>query len=311
MNFLNSMVFSQLIVLFALIIIGFIARKFKVLPTESNKVLSRFVIKISMPAFILTAMQFEFSVEMLKNSSVVLVISAASYAFAILFSKLYTKIAGNSGDRANVLEYALVFTNTGFMGFPVVFELYGAEGVFYAAIFNLGFNLLAFTYGINLLSSKQTKTSWQSKLKMMIQPATIAIFIGYLTFLSGYTYSAATTKLLSTVGATATPLSMIFIGISLSEVNFRDIFRDKQIGIIIILRLMILPLISFFSLKLAGISGLALYIPVVMVAMPVAANSAIFAAEYDSDYNLASLLVFSSTLCSLISLPLLMAFIAP
>ncbi len=303
------MVFQQLLTLFSLIIIGFLVRKFDVLPEETAKVFSRFVLKVSMPAFILTSMQYEFSVEMLIQSSLVLVISFASYAAVIVLSKIYTKISGNTGDRANVLEYALVFTNTGFMGYPVIFQLYGAEGVFYAAIYNLAFNLLAFTYGINLLSNHDGKQPFADRIKRMIQPATIAIVVGYIAFLLGITYPQSINNFLELIAATATPLSMIFIGVSLTEVDFSHIFKDKQIFVVIFLRLVAIPLICYFILTLIGITGLALYVPVVMVAMPAAANGAIFAAEYDSDYRLASLVIFASTLLSVLTLPILMNYL--
>ena len=44
----------------------------------------------------------------------------------------------------------LIFSNLGFMGIPIIEELYGRGAIFYVALYTLVYNILFYTYGIYL-----------------------------------------------------------------------------------------------------------------------------------------------------------------
>ncbi len=71
-------------------------------------------------------------------------------------------------------------------------------------------------------------------------------------------------------------------------------------------RLVLHPLGLLVLARAIGLSGLELAIPVLVAAMPVAANTTILAGAYGGDEVTASGLVFISTIISLVTIPLLM-----
>ncbi len=314
MSLINQIITSpasvQILVIFLMILLGYVVRKKNVVTQAFNKELSSFVMNVALPAFILKSMAFDFSFEILKKSTWLVVISFCVYGFSIVLSKFYSKIMGNEGASKAVLEYVIIFSNTGYMGYPVVAQIFGDIGVFYAAIYNLSFNILVWSYGVDLLRSKDEEVlTLKMRLKHLVNPGLIALAVGYFMFLTGLKFPAPIKVLLDAVGNTTTPLSMMFIGFILTEINIKSSFKNPQLWYVGIIRLIIIPAVTFLGLTMFGFTGLTLYIPVVISAMPAAVNTAVFSAKYDSDYQLASLLIFSSTFFSAITIPLLLLII--
>lgn len=296
-----SLVSNQVFLLFLLIVSGFIIKKLKVVTDNINKEISSLVINVTLPAFILTSMNQEFTTEILKNSVVIVAISYAVYLFAIIFAKLYTfKMKGNKKD---VYEYILVFANVGYMGYPVVGIVLGEIGIFYAAIYNLAFNVLTWTYGVYLMSRNSDKGVGKRNI---LNPGLVALIIGFSLFLFSLSLPSPIYKTLKMIGGTTTPLSMMFIGFILADVHYKEIITDISAITLSIVRLLVLPLIVLVFLKLMGFSDYLLIIPVLMTAMPAAANTSILASRYDNDFRLASKATFISTLLSVITIPIIL-----
>ncbi len=303
-------VLNQVFVLFSLILVGYVVKKLNVVSDEFQAGIAPLIMNVTLPAFILSSMNFEFSVETLKSSGLLVVISFALYGLAFIFSKLYSKVVKNDDGKRAVIEYTIMFSNTGYMGYPVVAQLFGEKGVFYAAVYNLSFNILIWTYGVDLLSGKSSSgLPLKERLKALINPGLIAVVLGFVIFVLNWSFPKPVADLLAMIGSTTTPLSMMFIGFILTEVNADDILKNHQLWLVSAIRLIALPAASYFVLLLFGFSGLTLYIPVVIVAMPAAVNTAIFASRYNADYRLGSLLIFASTLLSIVTIPVLMMLI--
>ncbi|MGB3367563.1 MAG: AEC family transporter, partial [Acidaminobacteraceae bacterium] len=111
------------------------------------------------------------------------------------------------------------------------------------------------------------------------------------------------------IGSTTTPLSMMFIGFILADVNLRELYTDKGPFAVSFVRLLILPLIVLFVLKAFGLEGYMVSIPVLLTAMPAAANTSILASRYGGDVKLASKAAFVSTLLSILTIPIILNLI--
>src|SRR5699024_12247922 len=103
---------------------------------------------------------------------------------------------------------------------------------------------------------------------------------------------------------------MLLICILLSRSNTKECVTSIRLYIIALVRLLIFPLLIFFVLSLLGFSDMEIVIPVIMLGMPTAAYVAMFAANVDNDANLASQIVFVSSLLSLITIPILVMLVS-
>lgn len=302
----QMIIINQVFVLFLLIVSGFAIKKLKVVSDNINKEISSLVINVALPAFIITSMNQSFTPEILKNSIVLLFISASVYIFAIIFAKIYVKLNGYSGSKKDIYEYIIVFANVGYMGYPVVSVALGEIGVFYAAVYNLSFNFLVWTYGVHLI----TRTSENKDVKKNIfNPGFVALIIGFSLFLLSINLPDPIYRTLKMIGSTTTPLSMMFIGFILADVSIKELYTDKGPFALSFVRLILLPTIVLIVLKLLSFDGYMLSIPVLLSAMPAAANTSILASRYDGDVRLASKATFLSTLLSIFTIPIILSLI--
>jgi len=224
-----------------------------------------------------------------------------------LFSYGIIKIFKLESATRDVFQFMVVFSNVAFMGLPVINAVYGTEGVFYTTLYNLPFNILIWTFGVMVLSrSNKESIGGDGKgvaFKVLLNPGIIAVGIGFLMFLTSTRLPGPIHETLVLLGSLTTPLSMFFIGTILADMDIKDIFTNKNVFIGASFRLVIVPLIVLVFLKALKFEGIILGIPVIITAMPVAANCSIMAAKYGSDYKFASQSVFISTMLSLITIP--------
>lgn len=303
------MVLQQVFVIFLLIVIGALVKRLKAVTDGVIREVGSLVLNVTLPAFLITSMNMEFSPSVLKSSAIFIVISLSVYVFGILMVKPATWLLKVDGKAMDVYEYIILFSNFGYMGYPVINLIYGAQGVFYAAIYNLPFSFLVWTHGVHVLRRHTDSAGVRSK-KFHINASLVAIVTGFTLFLLSVELPAPIFDALTLVGSMTTPLSMMFIGFILADSDFKQLTMDWKVYAFSILRLLIMPICVYLVLKTMDFGGLLLGVPVVISAMPAAANSAVIAAQYGSDYQLASRAIFISTLLSIATIPLFVALLA-
>ena len=300
-----SSVISQMGILLAIIALGYAAAKSSVLPAQTNRVLAQLVILITNPCTVLSAALS--GERALSNGEVLGLTAVAAAGFAVMIGvgqALPRLLRAPAGDR-NVYFFMATFSNMGFMGFPVVRALYGEGAVFYAAIFNLVFQFVVYTYGVWLLNGNETakkKDLW----KTFVSPIILASVLAYVCYLTGWRAPAVVADGLRMVGTVTSPVSMLVIGIALARVPLRRLFTNWRIYVLCAVRLVLLPVAVFFLARLVVHNPLMLGITVVMLGMPIATLSTLLTEKYGGNAELAASGVFLSTLLSFATIPLLM-----
>jgi len=296
-------VINQVLVLFFLIAIGYGARKLRAIHDGAIGHFSSFVLNISLPALILVSLQRPFSRELLGEAGLTLGLSFMIYGFSFLLAGLYPFIIPLSRKERGVHRYALIFSNVGFMGYPVVEAILEQKALFYLAIYNIPFNFLAFSIGAWLIAREGERPlllSW----KTFINPSVIATLLGFLLFLGSVKLPGPLYQTLKMTGDITSPLSMIVIGAILGKMPLRSVLGTWQRYGTTLVRLLVLPAAVGVLLYSAGFRGLFFILPTLVTAMPVAANTSILAEVYGADAESASSLVFISTLFCIITIPL-------
>lgn len=299
----QTLIINQVTTLLFLIVAGYIIRKLGILNHQLNKGLSDLLLYVTLPFSIITSFNFPFSRILLANGIIVLLISIAIHLFAIFISKLlYLKYAPATN---RVLRAATVFSNCGFMGFPILEAVYGTQGVFYGSFYVLIFQILLWTAGVVIFTGKWTTTTW----RQVLNPAVIAVIIGFTLFVFSIRLPEPLFNALAMVGSMTTPISMLIIGSLLAEIEFSQVFSGFSICYATLVRLVLLPLLTVACLILLGVKGIALGVPVLATAMPAAALIVVFAEKHGADAVLASRAVFLSTILSIITIPAMIALI--
>ena len=113
-----------------LLLVGYGSRKAGLLDGLLTKGLSGLLLKVALPALIIDSMQKPFSASLLRESGVILLISLAVYACTIILAFLFSRLLAATPEERGVFSFVLIFSNVGFMGYPVVYTVFGEAGVF-------------------------------------------------------------------------------------------------------------------------------------------------------------------------------------
>jgi predicted permease len=289
---------NQVIILFLLMLTGFIARKNRLLNNEVNAGISELLLNITVPFMIITSFNLKFSSEIFHDAVILFWSAVFIHIFsAVIGLVLYRKYPEQ--DR-KILKFITIFSNAGFMGLPVLGSLFGQLGVFYGSIYVVVFNIFAWTMGVKIFTGKEIKI-----LKAITNPALISVLIGSILFFFSIQLPVPIYKTLDMIGSMTTPLSMMVVGSMLADIKPKELFAGWPVYYGSMVRLIIIPLLMALALKAFGISEYLLKICLTSTAMPVATMTAIFAEKYNGNAILASRLVFISTALSLLTIPLI------
>lgn len=296
-----GVVINQILVLFIVLFTGLIIRKRNIIDDHSNKKISSLVVNVTAPILIIGGMIQQNALNG-REFFGMLAVSVLSYVFLFALTIVIPKVIKVPRKDLGIYKFMIMFSNVGFMGFPVVSAVFGEGAIFYAAIFNLPFSLLVYTLGINFISNSEDGGQGFD-YKKLINPGVISVVIGLVIL--GFQLNLPTflTTSIQMIGGLTTPLSMIVIGASLSGVKVKTLFSNSKLYIYSFIKLVMIPLITLVILKWVGIEGMILGVASILAGMPVAANAVILSNEYGGNDTLASEGVFISTMLSIITIP--------
>ena len=292
-----------MLVLLFILLIGVAGAKAGVLNAGTNKALTAIVINIAQCAMILGAV---INVDMGLTAPELLKIVAIAfltYGLLIVCSLWVPRVLGTKGRERGVYQFACIFGNAGYMGFPVIASIFGQEAVFYAALFNIPFNILAYSYGIRILSGggESAKFQW----KRLINPPFAATLGALVITLTKIHIPTPIADAMDMLGDMVAPSAMLIIGGSLGSLSFKDVFGKWKTYLFLPFKLIIVPIFVWFVLHFIVKDQMILGIATVIASLPVATNATMLCIQYKGDEKTASRLVFVSTVVSVVTIPLM------
>ncbi|KGP75608.1 hypothetical protein JT05_09350 [Desulfosporosinus sp. Tol-M] len=297
MGFVTIM--NSVFVILLMIMIGYICKKLGYMNKEVTRGVTEILLNIAIPAIAISSFNQDLPASALSSAIILFIFAVVSYVASILLGAFLFK--KYPPDQKVVMRFILVFTNCGFMGYPVMESIFGSIGIFYASIYCVVFNLFLWTYGFMLFTGVSDR---QTLKKALVNPGTLATVFGLVLLLTPLELPTFAAKLVTTVGGLTTPLAMIVIGAMLAEVKFSEMFQGIHVYYGAFLRLLVLPAAAYLVLKLLHVDQLTLAACVMLTAMPPASNTVIFAEKFERDSLLASKIVVLSTGLSIITIPL-------
>jgi len=242
-----------------------------------------------------------FSRDLLFEALATFFITGAFYIIGGYLGLLLSKLMNASDGERQSWQFGTAFPNVAFMGIPVVAAVFGADGIIYVSMAIAAWNLLAFTHGARMFDN--APRSVNLKAIFINTPALVAVFVGFVFFLTGLRLPTPIEGGIAMIGGLTTPISMIIIGTILAKQKLKDALIDIRVLPAVFLRLILLPLACFFLLKWFITNELMLQVIVMLVAMPVAALAAVFAEQFKADSTQTAKYIVVSTLLSAITVP--------
>ncbi len=298
-----AVIAHSMIQLFVIMGLGYIMFKAGMLDRELNRKLTRILLDVTMPAFILASVLQQTGERDFGVIGQALAVTAAFYVLVPLLAFLLVKIMRVPLEQQGLYMFMYTFSNVGFMGFPVIEALFGAEGILYAAIFNIGFNIAAFTLGVIQINYGRSGSAGGIDLKKLLSPGVLCSVLALVFYLLNVRLPGDIVLALDMVGAITSPLAMILVGGTLAGIRVKEVFTDLRVYPFTLVKLILLPLPVLFGMSLLIKDMLLMQVFTVLVLMPVANNSVLFSLLYDNDENLAARAVFITTLLSMVTVP--------
>lgn len=299
-NFL--IISQQVLVLFILVAVGFLCGKKGLIDDVASKKLTDIVLYVVTPCVMISAFQREFSVELVGKIIIAAVCAALIHAGSILLAKLIFRDKNES--RKKVLRFSVIFSNCGFVSLPLQKAILGDEGWFYGSIFVAVFNIFLWTYGLVSMSGDRRQLSVK---KLVFNPGIVGVAVALILFLCRINLPEILSLPVDYLAALNTPLPMLIIGYYLSKANFKAAFTDAGIYIAMGVRMVLIPLIALGLMLLFRIDSTIIVAFTIAGSAPTAATTTMFSAKYDCDVELSVGVVASTTVISLVTMPLVTA----
>ena len=301
-----QVILMQMIQLFLVIALGYFLFKIKLFDVDLNKKLTTILLTVTTPAMIVSSVLSTTVTQGLSDILFVFALGFAIYLIMPILGFFIVKIIKVPLSQQGLYIFMTVFSNIGFMGFPVMKAIFGNEAVFFTAIFNMIFNLFVFTIGV-LIMSYGTGQRVKLNPKNLLSPGVIASLVALFIYFTGLKLPNVLSSTIMMIGDITTPMAMLLIGSTLATIPLKEVFNEVRIYPYTIIKQIIVPIIAYPLLKMVVTDPLILGITLIMISMPVANSAVLFATEYDGDISLAAKTVFMTTLLSVVTIPLIVA----
>ena len=333
---------SKILSLLVLLGAGVVLVRTKLLKKEDSVTLSKISVFLLSPCVIVSS--FSMQVDGQAGHNLLLCFFYAILAnFLFLFLGTFLK---RPLHLSPVEEMSLEYTNCGNFVLPIVAGVLGEEYLLYVSAYITVYNLLVWTHGIHLFQerdknspeacsnkdyfkevcskedyckaghSKEEYSNGEHKanalFKILFNPNILAILFGVFLFFTKISLPAPLSLAISDLGKMIGPISMLITGIVLGTMSFKKILSYRRIYMITAFRLLLFPsiyllLISILSRIEGFLDNPVLFLVTFLSAMaPSAANVSQFAILYAKEEEYASCINIFTTLCTILSMPILL-----
>jgi predicted permease len=309
MNF--NALYTVVAMMFVLMTVGFVCRKLNIITDQALKVFSKIMLALGQPAMIINALaKTPYSQNNLKIAGLTTLLGLVLHAVLAILGYLGALPLRKFTEKRNIAEFAFIFANCAFIGFPIFNALFPELGSFMTSFLIISFQIYVWTWGLAIFArdNKDIKISVKS---MFINLGTVPCAIGIVFFLLkhpsiNFVLPEFITDALGYLQGICTPLSLLMIGALIAKQKPKQIFRSWHIYYFNVIKLFVMPLIVCLICKLLGIPYLYAMFATAAAALPSAASATMFAETYGGDSEYAALTVGTSSLISVLSIPFIL-----
>ena len=304
-------IFQRMLMLLAMMALGYICYKKKWLDDNSHKKVSEMVVNIFNPALVINGALVAIEsgkpdLNIIKENVIFVFIY---YAINIILCLPVSGILGKNDSEKNMYKLMTVFSNVGFMGIPVISSIYGQQSIIYITFYILAYNILLYTFGMAIAQKNLPKEERKSAASGIINVGTVCSVLAIILYFTGIKFNDSILSFFDYVGNATIPLSMIVIGASVAKIPFKEVFKGVRVYIFSFITLLAIPILACLAFK--GMKGNEVIygVFIMMFAMPVGSIVTMLIKEYGGDESLASRTTIITTLLSIITIPIVVMFL--
>ena len=293
------MVLKQVLVLFSFAAIGFYLAVSKKIKTEHTPILSSLLVNVLLPFNVFKTFSQNFTKDYVLDNYELLIYSSLVILSLTIIMHFVAKLFDKRRYEQNICEYSLIIPNYGYMGYPMAEAIGGATGLLNAMVF--GFPISFYTYTVGYCNLSKMKITFRK----LFNPVMVSMLLGAIFGFSGVKIPYLLSDLFGKASACMGPVSMLLVGMVVSEFNFKELLSMKRVYIITALRLVIIPVL--IGLILMPFNKTAMEVAVITFAMPCGLNTIIFPRLVGEDCRIGAGLALLSNILACVTIPLVLA----
>ncbi len=297
----SLIVIEQVVIILILLAIGAAGYKTHLISEKAADDMAALCLKIVTPCVIINTFQIDFDLGKLYNMLIAAVLAILTHLIGIAFAHLFFKA---DGDAYKVRRFAVVYSNCGFMGIPLIQGAVGNDGVLYACVYLVFFQAIMWSHGVVTIKGglKSIKPH-----KIFINAGTIGIAIGLPLFFLSIKLPFVVSESVRHIANLNTPLAMIVSGVFVAKSDIRKAFTRPKNYLVVLLRHIAVPLVVLAVILAFKVEGTVALATLLISACPCASAVTLFASLYGSERDLecAGRVLTLSNILSVATIPLI------
>ncbi|WP_027382396.1 AEC family transporter [Epilithonimonas caeni] len=280
------------------VVAGMIFKSTKTIHPDAHKGINTWLLYIALPAVSFKYLpKVEWSWEMLFPILSTVLTAIGGWAFMLL----YSRIKNYSARSRSTMELASGYSNTSFIGFPLITAFYGEKYLSIAIICDQTMFLMLSTMGIIAAlrgGSKSGKVDSKFILKRLF---TFPPFIGCISalILSQFIDLHFAEPMFDKLASTVAPLALFSVGLQLKFNGWRKLI--PQISTSMLYKLILTPIMVLILAVVFGVKGDIAKISIFESAMPTVITASIIAEQYRLNTKLINLIIGISILVGFVT----------
>lgn len=309
--FLRSI--SGILVILGMILVGFIIGEKGWFDDKSRGLLAKLVTQVALPCYMLYTITQRFTAADLLKMLPALRFPALSMVILLGIATAVARIFAVRQDRRGLFISMFFNSNTIFVGLPINQALFGDASIPYVLIYYMCNTTFFWTLGTYLIQQDgegEAQFDLKTSLKKVFSPPLMGFLLGLVLVMLQIKLPAFLASDLQYLGNLTTPLSMIFIGLSVSHVGVKQLVLGKDQLLILLGRFLVAPLLMASIVYWLPLPSLMKQVFIIQSAMPVMTNAPVVARLYGADSDYAAVMVTETTLATMVVIPFLMLLMA-
>ena len=309
--FLRSI--SGILVILGVILVGFVIGEKGWFDDKSRGLLAKLVTQVALPCYMLYTITQRFTAADLLIMLPALRFPALSMVILLGIATAVARIFAVRQDRRGLFISMFFNSNTIFVGLPINQALFGDASIPYVLIYYMCNTTFFWTLGTYLIQRDgegEAQFDIRTSLKKVFSPPLMGFLLGLVLVMLQIKLPAFLASDLQYLGNLTTPLSMIFIGLSVSHVGVKQLVLGKDQLLILLGRFLVAPLLMASIVYWVPLPSLMKQVFIIQSAMPVMTNAPVVARLYGADSDYAAVMVTETTLATMVVIPILMLLMA-
>lgn len=283
--------------------LGFILKKNRVMDKRTDKFLSQLLVNICTPAVMIYINLTNFSIATFRNSYRSILIAILTMIFMNVIAYGVSKALSLRGMEQGEFISMATFSNTIFVGLPLITGIFGEKAVPYLMLYFIGNTLTFWTLGIYQLVKSSGRAFSSKNLLKIINPPIVGFAVGIALLYYNVSLPTYAMDSIYYLRILMTPLSLLFMGSVIGDLKMSSVGSPVTTVLILLMRFVLAPISCLLLLKAFNMPEDLTKVFIVCAGLPVMTNISIAVGKYGGNPSYSSFMTALTSITFIFVMP--------